>query len=78
MYIIVYNVLGWYKVAEKKLVIKSKKYKGESSVISARIPIELVKIIDKIAEKTGKTRNEIIMTFLEFAVENVIIESEED
>ena len=64
-------------ITEKKLVIQAKKYKGESSVISARIPIELVKTIDGIAEKSGKTRNEIIMACLEFAVENIVIESEE-
>lgn len=64
-------------MTEKKLVIQAKKYKGESSVISARIPIELVKRLDEIAEKTGKTRNEIIMACLEFAVENIVIESEE-
>ena len=64
-------------MTEKKLVIQAKKYKCESSVISARIPIELVKTIDGIAEKSGKTRNEIIMACLEFAVENIVIESEE-
>lgn len=58
---------------EKKLTISSKKYKGESSVISARIPIELIKKIDDIAEKTGRTRNEILMACLEFAVKNIEI-----
>lgn len=58
---------------EKKLTISSKKYKGESSVISARIPIELIKKIDDIAEKTGRTRNEILMTCLEFAIKNIEI-----
>lgn len=56
-----------------KLTIPSKKYKGESAVISARIPIELIKKIDEIAEKTGRTRNEIMLTCLEFAVANIEI-----
>ena len=61
-------------MGDKKLVIQAKKYKGDSSVVSSRIPIDLVKNLDKIAEKTGKTRNEIIVLCLEFAVENIKIE----
>lgn len=57
----------------KKLTIPSKKYKGDSSVISARIPIELIKKIDSIAEETGRTRNEIIMECLDFAVDNIVV-----
>lgn len=61
---------------EKKLVVQSKKYKGESSVVSIRMPVELIRHIDKIAEETGRTRNEIILLCLEFATENVVIEKE--
>ena len=61
---------------EKKLVVQSKKYKGESSVVSIRMPVELIRYIDKIAEETGRTRNEIILLCLEFATENVVIEKE--
>ena len=57
----------------KKLVIESKKFRGESMVVSVRLPIELVERLDKVAEKTGRTRNEIIQTCLEFAVENLEI-----
>lgn len=61
---------------EKKLVVQSKKYKGESSVVSIRMPVELIRHIDKIAEETGRTRNEIILLCLEFATENIVIEKE--
>lgn len=61
---------------EKMLVVQSKKYKGESSVVSIRMPVELIRYIDKIAEETGRTRNEIILLCLEFATENVVIEKE--
>ena len=61
----------------KKLVVYSKKYKGESSVISARVPVELIKKIDNIADITGRTRNEILLTCLEFAVSNLIVEDED-
>ena len=57
----------------KKLVIPSKKYRGDSMVVSTRLPNELVSNLDKIAEQTGRTRNEIIQTCIEFAVENLEI-----
>lgn len=57
----------------KKLIIPSKKYRGDSVVVSTRLPNELVNDLDKIAQQTGRTRNEIIQTCLEFAVENLEI-----
>ena len=57
----------------KKLVIPSKKYRGDSMVVSTRLPNELVSNFDKIAEQTGRTRNEIMQMCLEFAVENLEI-----
>lgn len=62
---------------QPKLKISSKKYKGESAVVSARMPIELIKNIDKVAEETGRTRNEIIMMCLEFSLDNIVIYNEE-
>ena len=61
---------------EKKLTIEQKKYKGESSVVSARLPIELIKEVDRIALETGRTRNEILVLCLEFAIENIEIKGE--
>lgn len=63
-------------MADKKLSIKAKKYKGNTSVISARIPDEMVERIDDISNKTGRNRNEIIVMCLEFAIENVEIGEE--
>ena len=57
----------------RKLVIPSKKYRGDSAVISSRLTNELIKKIDEIAEQTGRTRNEIIQLCLEFAIENIEI-----
>ena len=57
----------------KKLTIVSKKYKGISSVISTRVPIEIVHTVDDIADKTGRTRNEIVLMCLEFALDNLEI-----
>ena len=59
---------------EKKLIITSKKYRGETMVVSSRLTNELVEELDRIAEKTGRTRNEIIQLCLEFAIDNLEIQ----
>ena len=56
---------------QKKLIISSKKYRGEGMVVSLRIASDLV---DRIASETGRTRNEIMQTCIEFAVENLEID----
>jgi predicted DNA-binding protein len=61
------------KLNDKKLIVHSKKYKGDSSVVSARLPMELIRDIDLVATKTGRTRNEIILMCLEFSFENLEI-----
>lgn len=58
-------------MAGKKLFIPSKRYKGDTSVVSARLPNDLIKDLDRIAEDTGRNRNEIIMLCLEFAIDNL-------
>jgi predicted transcriptional regulator len=58
-------------LAGKKLFIPSKRYKGDTSVVSARLPNELIKDLDRIAEDTRRNRNEIIMLCLEFAIDNL-------
>ena len=56
-----------------RLVISSKKYKGDTSVFSVRLPLEMVKKLDKNSELTGRNRNEIISLCLEFAIENMVV-----
>ncbi|MGN0557690.1 MAG: ribbon-helix-helix protein, CopG family [Acutalibacteraceae bacterium] len=63
-------------MAGKKLIIPSKRYKGDTSVVSARLPIELIKDLDRIAENTGRNRNEIILLCLEFAMDNLETEAD--
>ena len=57
----------------KKLEIKLKKYRGETTVISSRVSVDLVEKLDKIAKDSGRTRNEIIQLCLEFAADNIEI-----
>ena len=61
-------------VDKKKLVIKSHRYGGETTVISLRLPKEMQKVIDEAAAATGRTRNEIMVMSLEYALENMVIE----
>ncbi len=62
---------------DRKLKITMKKYQGETSVISLRLPVELVATLDEIAKTTGRTRNDIMQRCLEFSVENLEIEEKE-
>ena len=58
---------------ETKLIIEPKKYKEESVVVSVRIPRDMLKDIDSVANEAGRTRNEIITLFLDYALKNTEI-----
>ncbi len=60
-------------MADKKLVIRPQKYGGETTVISLRLPKEMLAVIDQAASETGRTRNEILVLSLEYALENMEI-----
>ena len=61
---------------KKELIITSKKYKGETTVVSARLPTDMVRELDRIGEKTGRNRNEIITLCLEYAIDNITTQDE--
>lgn len=56
------------------LKIRERKYRGETEVISARLPSELVRELSDIAQQSGRSRNEIIELCLTFALNRVQIE----
>ncbi len=58
------------------LIVKPKRPKGEDGykVFSIRIKEDTVNKIDDISAKTGRSRNELIGTFLDYAVERCKIE----
>ena len=62
---------------KKKLVIQRQKYGNETSVISMRMPKGMLADLDKVAAETGRTRNEILMLSIEFALENIEIEKKQ-
>lgn len=53
-----------------ELIIKPKRPKGEDGykIFSLRIKEDLVTKVDEISAKTGRSRNELIGTFIEFAL----------
>ena len=63
----------WVKIMENILRIEAKKYVEESVVISSRIPKDMLQDIDFVAKESGRTRNEIITMFLDFALKNTEI-----
>lgn len=61
-------------MGDSKFQIIPKKYIGESSVVSLRMPKDMLRDIDEIAAKTGRTRNEFMLMSLEFALDHLEIE----
>ena len=62
---------------DKKIILSKKSnIKGEDGykVFSVRVKEETVNRLDEIAEKSNRYRNELINIFLEFAVNNCVIE----
>lgn len=59
-----------------KLTITPKKYKGETSTITTRLPAELIARIDETVKLTGRNRNEIVQRFIEYAIENLEIKKD--
>ncbi len=59
---------------KKKLVIRPRRYGAETTVISLRLPKDMIKVIEDIATTTGRTRNEIMVMSLEYALDNMEIE----
>lgn len=57
---------------KEKLIIKKKALKGEDGykTFSIRIRDETVARLDRLAEETGRSRNELINILLDYAIEN--------
>ncbi len=60
-----------------KLIIKRKPLKGEDGykTFSIRIKDETVDSLDELAQKTNRSRNELINILLEYAIKNCDTES---
>ena len=78
MFTNVYNSRQEDSFVDKKLKVSMKKFTGETSVVSLRMPNELIAKLDEVCEKTGRTRNDLIIKSLDFALDNIVIEGEDD
>lgn len=58
---------------EVKFLLSAKRYKEETQVISVRVPRDMLRDVDAVAQKTGRTRNEIITKSIEFTLEHLEI-----
>ena len=59
---------------EKKFVVHPRKPAfGKTSVVSARLPDDMILKLDKVAEETGRSRNELMQMCIDFALENLEI-----
>ena len=58
---------------EIKFLLSPKRYKEETQVFSIRIPKDMLRDVDAVAQKTGRTRNEIITKSIEFMLEHLEI-----
>lgn len=56
--------------------VTPKKYSAASTVISVRVPKDMAQALDTLADETGRTRNELIVMALEFALDNLEITKE--
>ena len=65
-------------ILDVKPEVKSKKNDDDYRTFSIRIKEKTVKKLDIIAEKTGRTRNELIGIFLDYSADNCIIKEEEE
>ncbi len=61
---------------EIKFLLSPKRYKEETQVFSIRIPKDMLRDVDAVAQKTGRTRNEIITKSIEFTLEHLEIADE--
>ena len=54
-----------------KFEIPVKKYTGGSTVVSFRLPKDMLRDVDEVAARTGRTRNEVLSLCVEFALEHL-------
>ena len=65
-------------MSEPVFRIPRKKYGGDTTVVSMRISKDLLRDIDKVADISGRSRNEILTMSLEFALRHTEILMQED
>jgi hypothetical protein len=59
---------------ETKFRVAVKKHKSETSIVSLRLPVDLIETIDNTCKITGQSRNEFIIQSLDFIFDNLVID----
>lgn len=69
---------GGDKMANDNLIVKAKRAKGDDGykTFSIRVREETVARIDDVAAQTGRSRNELIGMFLDYALDRCVIEDQ--
>lgn len=62
---------------QDKFIIRPKRVYGENTVVSCRMPVEIVKKLDEVSNRTGRARNELILRCVEYALDKLEIADEE-
>lgn len=59
------------------LVIKPKRPKGEDAykIFSIRVQEDIIARVDDISAQTGRSRNELISLFIEYALDRCVVEA---
>mgnify|MGYP000195137113 CR=1 FL=1 len=62
---------------ENKFIVRPRRPAyGKTSVVSARLPDDMIDELDKIARQTGRTRNELIQMCIDYALQNLEIKEQ--
>ena len=67
------KIVSREKEDEMVLRIPAKKYTAETTVISVRLPKDMLEDIDSLAKSSGRTRNELMTAALEFSLKHIEI-----
>lgn len=62
---------------EDKFIVYPTKNDKNKDIISARVPKNLLNQLDSLCKETGRSRNELIVMCLEFALNRLEIKEEE-
>jgi hypothetical protein len=65
-----------FKMDDKFIVRPRKPAYGKTSVVSARLPDDLIKRLDSVSQRTGRTRNELLVMCTEYALDNIEIKDD--
>ena len=60
-------------MSDKFVIVPRKRAFGKTTVVSARLPDDMVKRLDSVAQETGRARNEIMVMAVDYALANLEI-----